>query len=113
MIEKHFASLALNDQDILGNEECWSKVLALVPDSGTYSHNTLVRSTCVSLLGVQDELAKLWKKERHHSSSDRWSELQGHVERESNGGKVFFFSIECIVVFSSTTVLNLIKTRQN
>eukprot|EP00118_Oscarella_pearsei_P027634 m.311235 g.311235 ORF g.311235 m.311235 type:complete len:430 (+) comp62960_c0_seq1:28-1317(+) len=69
VIEKHFVSLALKDQDILGDEANWTKVLALIPEAS-----------------VRDSFTAEWKSD-HETSAQRWSNLLNQLEIKTKTGK--------------------------
>jgi len=68
VIEQYFRQLCLKDQDILGNKENWTKVLALVNDDDLKADFTKICET-------------------GKSSEDRWDKMVARVDHYRNGAK--------------------------
>ena len=68
IIEQYFPQLCLIDQDILGNKDNWSKVLALVNDDDLKADFTKICET-------------------GKNSEDRWNKMKTRFEQYRNSGK--------------------------
>ena len=68
IIEKHFTQLCLVDQDILGNKENWTKVLAVVNDDDLKADFTKICET-------------------GKSSEDRWEKMKARTGQYINSSK--------------------------
>ncbi|CAG8785488.1 19812_t:CDS:2, partial [Racocetra fulgida] len=73
IIEDYFEDIVLKDQDVLGSEENWSKVLNCIPDDE-----------------IIKKLTNKWNSSQSKSSVQKWEELVNELENAANvSGKKF------------------------
>ncbi|CAG8698462.1 15730_t:CDS:10 [Cetraspora pellucida] len=73
IIDKYFEDIVLKDQDVLGSEENWSKVLNCIPDDE-----------------IIKKLTNKWNSSNFKSSVEKWKELVSELDNAANvSGKKF------------------------